>query len=411
VLVLGAGLAGLACALRLADADADVTVLARGAGSLPLGGATIDVLGAAPERVERPLDVLAGLPADHPYRVLGASRVETATRWLAGRLPELRLRGRAERNMLLPTALGVPRPTALAPAAVAAGDLARGGPLTLVGFRAVKDFPAALAAANVAAACGVETRAVEVGSRLFGEADLSPIAVARALDAPGPRAGFLRALRDAVGAAAGRVGLPALLGLERHDDVVAATRDALGCEVFEVVTVPPSVPGLRLAHALERALRERRVRVVIGARAAGAERDGGRLSAIVAEVAGGRRNFAASEVVLATGGIAAGGIDVDAAGGVREAVLGLPLAHAPAGPAYAAGAFASDPVDRVGIAVDASLRPLGPDGDVLHPNLRAAGALLAGAAPWRELSGNGLALASGVAAADAILAEAGIAAS
>jgi glycerol-3-phosphate dehydrogenase subunit B len=72
----------------------------------------------------------------------------------------------------------------------------------------------------------------------------------------------------------------------------------------------------------------------------------------------------------------------------------------------AAGAFAPDPLDRAGVAVDGALRPLGRDGVPALANVRAAGALLAGAAPWRELSGNGLALASGVAAADAILADA-----
>jgi glycerol-3-phosphate dehydrogenase subunit B len=41
----------------------------------------------------------------------------------------------------------------------------------------------------------------------------------------------------------------------------------------------------------------------------------------------------------------------------------------------------------------------------VHPNVHAAGALVAGAVPWRELSGNGLALATGLAAADAILEE------
>jgi anaerobic glycerol-3-phosphate dehydrogenase len=42
-----------------------------------------------------------------------------------------------------------------------------------------------------------------------------------------------------------------------------------------------------------------------------------------------------------------------------------------------------------------------------YRNVHAAGALLRGAVPWRELSGNGLALATGIAAAEAILSERG----
>jgi len=44
-----------------------------------------------------------------------------------------------------------------------------------------------------------------------------------------------------------------------------------------------------------------------------------------------------------------------------------------------------------------------PAGEPVYENLHAAGATLAGAVPWREGSGNGLSLASGYAAASAIL--------
>ncbi len=152
---MGAGLAGLTCALRLADAGAAVTVLAAGAGSLQLGGATIDVLGYTPERVARPLEAFPLLGPDHPYSLLGAERVAAATRWLAERLPALDLRGSADENMLLASAFGAARPTAIAPAAVAAGDLRRGGDVVFAGVRALKDFVPVLVAANIARAEGV----------------------------------------------------------------------------------------------------------------------------------------------------------------------------------------------------------------------------------------------------------------
>ena len=42
-------------------------------------------------------------------------------------------------------------------------------------------------------------------------------------------------------------------------------------------------------------------------------------------------------------------------------------------------------------------------GTITYQNLHVAGATLAGAVPWREGSGNGLSLATGYAAASAIL--------
>ena len=57
-------------------------------------------------------------------------------------------------------------------------------------------------------------------------------------------------------------------------------------------------------------------------------------------------------------------------------------------------------MSRVGVAVDADLRAEGAE------NVLVAGAALPGAVPWREGSGEGIALASGYRAAQLVLAEA-----
>src|SRR5262249_57655460 len=83
--VVGAGRAGLAAALRLAAAGQRVTVLALGVGGLPLSPGVVDVLGYSPDRVERPGEALERLAAErpsHPYAVLGRARVERALVWL-----------------------------------------------------------------------------------------------------------------------------------------------------------------------------------------------------------------------------------------------------------------------------------------------------------------------------------------
>ena len=52
VVVLGAGMAGLVAAVRLAEAGLRVVTVAKGYGSLRLAPATIDILGYGPEPVE-----------------------------------------------------------------------------------------------------------------------------------------------------------------------------------------------------------------------------------------------------------------------------------------------------------------------------------------------------------------------
>jgi glycerol-3-phosphate dehydrogenase subunit B len=374
VLVVGAGLSGLVCALRLADGGAPVTVISTGAGSLQLGGATIDLLGYTPALVSRPLEAIGALPAEHPYSVLGRDRVAAAAGWLAERLPAVDLRGSGDENLLLATALGAVRPTAMAPAAVAAGDLRAGGEVVFAGVRAMRDFFPALVAANVAASreVSVEARAAEADVDVRGDADASPVALARALEQPEQRVRLAAALRAAIGDPAGaRIGLPAALGIDLHREVAAELRSA-------------------------------RVRIIVGSTAVGAARDGAWVTALDVRVSGRTRAFPADAVVLATGGLATGGIELRR-DGLREPVLGLPLAEDPGDVRYDEGAFHEQPIDRAGVRVDARMRPVGPDDAVVHPNVHAVGALLRGAVPWRELSGNGLALASGVAAADAVL--------
>jgi glycerol-3-phosphate dehydrogenase subunit B len=305
--------------------------------------------------------------------------------------------------MLLATAVGAARPTAVAPAAIAGGDLRRGGQVAFASVRALKDFVPALVAANVARADGVavEARACDADVAVEGEADVSPLGLARALERSETRRQLTRALRERIGAVdGGRIGLPAVLGVDRHAEVAAAVADELGGEVFEVPTPPPSVPGIRLYRALTAELRKLEARLIVGSTAVAGVRDGDRLAGLEVHVSGRTRTFPADAVVL----LATGGIELDR-DGLREPVLGLDLAGDPGQARYGDAVFAENPVDRAGLRVDPAMRPLDADGAVAYPNLYAAGALLRGAVPWRELSGNGLALATGLVAADAINAE------
>ena len=99
--------------------------------------------------------------------------------------------------------------------------------------------------------------------------------------------------------------------------------------------------------------------------------------------------------MLAAGGFASGAIELDSSWATHERVLGLPLrgVPAPGEPRFVGEYLAEQPMSRVGVAVDAELRAEGAE------NVLVAGAALPGAVPWREASGEGIALASGYHAA------------
>jgi glycerol-3-phosphate dehydrogenase subunit B len=155
------------------------------------------------------------------------------------------------------------------------------------------------------------------------------------------------------------------------------------------------------------ALRRQGTRLVIGNAVSGGERSNGRVDGVVVHAAGRPQTYRARSFVLATGGFPSAGLELDSTGKVREPVFDLPVAGLPGPnePLFGPGYFDDHALSRAGVAVDESRRPVDGEGTPVYQNLHAAGATLAGAVPWREGSGNGLSLASGYAAASAILEE------
>ena len=410
VVVVGAGLAGLVAGVRLAQRGAGVTVVAAGAGGLHLSPGTIDVLGYAPDRVDQTGPALARLAAerpDHPYAALAPEPLGEALSWFREATAGLGHEGDAGRNMLLPSAAGAARPTAFAPAAIATGRLDGAMRVVAVGLRSLKDFHPAFLAENLSRAAlpdggSVTARAVEVDwSGRPGWADVATPVHARALDHPGERRRLADELRPLLEPGE-VVALPAILGLERPVDAWSDLQDLLGAPVAEVPTIPPSVPGMRLQRALVALLRAAGGDLVMGPSATGVEGANGRVSGVLVHQALRTRALPADAVVLATGGFASGGIDLDSRGTLRETVAGLPVSGESAlSPRY----FDDQPLLRAGLVVDERMRPVDPGGHPVWGNLHAAGGLVAGAEPWREKSGEGIAIAGAVRAATAILEE------
>jgi glycerol-3-phosphate dehydrogenase subunit B len=410
--IVGAGLAGLTAAVRLAESGARVVVLAKGVGATHLSPCTIDVLGYDPQRVDRPLEALPRLlerRPDHPYRVVGADGIAAATEWFKdafaqGPLDPYAYVGVPDENLLLPTAVGVPRPSAVVPETMAAGDLRQDGDVCVVGFRALKDFHPLLLADNLSRLTGSAARGIELDLVPERRADANALAFARAFDQPSFR-GEVVALLAARLAAGERVAFPAVLGIADPHRAWSDMCEQLGRPVFEVPTLPPSVPGMRVFATLRERLRRAGGDLLLNNTVTGAERIDGRVSAVRVRVGLREVSYGADWVVLATGGFAEGGIELESTWQARETALGLPVAGVPAPGAarFAAGYFDDHPLARAGVAVDAEQRPVGADGERVLDNVLVAGATLAGSEPWREKSGEGLSLATGFRAAGLIL--------
>ena len=432
--VVGAGLAGMSAALRLAEGGLKVCVVAKGPGSMNLSPVTVDVLGfltadgdaGGPTLVAAPGEAVADLVRarpDHPYARIGSSGLGEAVSWFKAHLQgEYPYVGDLSANVVLPTAVGAPRPSAAVPETMAAGDVRRGGRFAVIGFRALKDFYPAYLADNLerlgtGAGLGADARirargmVIDPHGRGDREADVSPLGFARQFEDAGFRSAVLSALESQIEPGES-VAFPAVLGLGEAQAIHAGLQDALGAPVFEIPTLPPSVPGMRVFKILKTALQRAGGRVTFGAPVAGVESANGRVSAVVTESAGRRSVVTARWFVLASGGFASGGIDMDSHGTVRETVLGLPVTGVPPVEEgrFLADYFGPHPIARAGVAVDGRLRPLlaphDGGGARVYENVVVAGATLAGAEPVKEHSGDGIALGTGYQAARMILEEA-----
>ena len=401
VVVIGAGLAGLAASIKAADAGLSVTLVTKGVGGIQLGTGTVDILGYRPEPVEAPLEALEGHVASrptHPYSHVTPDFVGASVAWLRDLVGADALIGDETRNARIPTGVGALRPTCLIPPSMEAGIPQAGARYAIVGLTRFKDFYPGLVAENLTRQNGpdgapIKARALNVDYVVReGEVDSTGTNHARSLDHEENRARLADQIRPLLQDGE-IVGLPAVLGL-----------DKLGHPVFEIPIQPPSVPGMRLNALLTRIASDK-CRVVLGSPIKAVHTADGRVSAVEYASAGRSTIVETRSLILAAGGFESGALDMDSYGTVRETICGLPVMGA-SGQLLHADFWGEDqPLFLAGLAVDDNMRVLNEEGTPVCPNLYAAGGNLAGATRWREKSGEGIALASALAAVDSIVEE------
>lgn len=423
VLIIGAGLSGLMTAVAAARAGLDVKVIAKGLGALHWGAGTIDVLGYLPgdeeQAVKRPFDALPALAArkpNHPYAIVGRDAVQEALADFRALTQEIGAPygGAADvgDNLLLPSPAGGLRPALLAPQAQLGGDLSRPEPMLIVGFRGLRDFYPELIADNLNKQ-GFTARAIFLpGELLTDRRDANTVHLANGLDDRNRRARLANALQDKVRPGE-RVGFPAILGMDDHATALADFERMLRTAVFEIPTLPPSVPGIRLFKALRRYLLQQGVRVeagmeVIATKTAAAADDAGDVLWVASETSARPLKHRAQAFVLATGGVLGGGFDSNIEGQVREKIFDLPLTSPQQRHEWFRASFLhpeGHPVFNGGVAVNEAFQPVDGDGRLLYRNLWTVGNALTDCDTILERSLEGVGIVTGVAAAAAIAAK------
>jgi glycerol-3-phosphate dehydrogenase subunit B len=403
--IIGAGLAGLAATLFAANRGLSCVEVGQ-TGEINFSSGFLDLLGVHPVDEKHVwTDPWAGIDAlvrdipEHPYARLPKEDIQSALEEILTFLNQAGLpyRRRTNQNIDVLTSLGNLKSTYCVPHTMWNGveALENNPDCLLIDIRGLKGF----SARQIAAALKPEWPDVRTARISFPDTDhlneVYPEHMASGLILHKNREKLARTLRPHIKDAQ-IVGLPAILGLYRTQAVVSDLQNMIGVPVFEIPTIPPSIPGLRLKEAFERGLRaqgveylsQKRVLEVRQPADGNFEVDMGRSATELTVQSRG--------IILASGRFIGGGLHADRIR-IKETIFDLPVYQ----PANRTDWHRRDFLDvrghlvnRAGVEVDDLFRPLNRSRQPAFRSLFAAGSLLAHN-DWKRIKcGAGVAIAS-----------------
>ncbi|MEL4014998.1 glycerol-3-phosphate dehydrogenase subunit GlpB [Dryocola clanedunensis] len=407
-LIIGGGLAGLVCAIRLAEAGQRCAIVSRGQSALHFSSGSLDLLSELPDGspVESPLLALEALKQqapEHPYSLMGAESVRHLACEAEALLARshVQLHGSHRSNHLRITPLGTQRATWLSPSEVPVAPLPWKR-VTVVGIAGFLDFQPELVAGSLREA-DIDAQTAELTLPSLDKLRNNPSEfratnIARVLDNPEQLLlliGELQTLAQNTDA----LFLPACLGIENNRSWQAIS-SALPCPLCLLPTLPPSVLGMRMYNQLRQRFQQLNGILLPGDAVLGAEVSGQRVTALFTRNHG-DVPLRANNIILASGSFFSSGLEAKF-DGIREPIFGLDIAAPPAREHWCAEDFFSpQPYLQAGVRVDASLRP-SRHGQRFE-NLYAIGSVLAGFDPIRQGCGAGVCVISALHAAQQIL--------
>jgi glycerol-3-phosphate dehydrogenase subunit B len=402
---IGAGIAGMAAALFAVNRGLS-TVQVGSTGEIIFASGLLDLMGVHPVHKKHiwhdpwaAIDALAKDIPEHPYARLKKKDIQNAFEELLTGLQEAGLlyRRNTDRNVQVITSLGTTKLTYCVPQTMWNGvkALEEKTPCLLIDIRGLKGF----SARQIADAFKDEWPGLTTARISFPGTDhMSEVYtehMAGALILTQNREKLAQTVRPHIKAAR-TVGLPAILGLYRTKEVISDLEDMLDVPIFEIPTMPPSVPGLRLKEAFERHLRTQGINYISQKEVLAVRPlDDGYF-----ELSIGREKSELSVqsrgVVLASGRFIGGGLHADRKG-IRETIFDLPVCQPTDRTKWHRRDFLDPrghPINEAGLETDDDFRPLNGSGRPALKTLFVAGSILAHQDWIRTKCGAGLAIAT-----------------
>ncbi|PKN73918.1 MAG: hypothetical protein CVU52_06930 [Deltaproteobacteria bacterium HGW-Deltaproteobacteria-10] len=238
VIILGAGVAGLTAGAFMASRGLQVALVTAGEPTACLSTGCIDVCSGD----HSPLAGIKLLPEEHPYHLVPENTIRESLNNFITAMQEMGIpySGTLAENRLVLSALGTFKTSCLVPSTMKAVPQDNGDSIHIISFAGLKDFYPGY----------IISRRPNTEFSVYDAGVASTMGIAAHFEKDDFLQYFISWLKRQ-NITADRIAFPAVLGLESADRIVRTMALRLGKPVFEIPTIPPSMPGRRLFNALK----------------------------------------------------------------------------------------------------------------------------------------------------------------
>lgn len=409
-IIIGGGLAGLICGLKLQKSGKKCAIISSGQSALHFFSGSFELLGRLTDGkvVDNPIEAIDSLEDNHPYAVLGKEKVaqlaEEAAELMNGN--NIPVSGSCTRNTWRITPTGERKPVWLTLndlTALEAKDSKIGNKALIVNILGYLDFNTKFLADSFekqGTECRIVSIKLEEMERLRkNPSEMRASNIARVMDRDEVRAKAVENIRKHL-KDEDVVIVPAVFGL-KDASAPETFRQEIGVKTVFVATMPPSVPGIRTQMTLKSEFEKAGGRFFMGDTVTDAEFDTeGNVVSVGTSNFGDIRLYA-DNFVLATGSFFSKGL-IATPDSVYEPVFGADIDYMKDRAEWFERNFWNrQNYISFGVRTDSSMK-VSIDGKPVN-NLYGAGSVLGGCNPLYEGCGGGVAIITALAAAEAIL--------
>ncbi|MDE5568871.1 MAG: glycerol-3-phosphate dehydrogenase subunit GlpB [Muribaculaceae bacterium] len=406
-IIIGAGLAGMTAAIRLAESGAKVAVVSAGRSALLFNTGSFGLLGfdTAHNKVNDRAKALTELPEDHPYSKIGAGGIPSLADEARALLERCGLAFRCSSNWnnhdrISP--LGIFRPAWLTLDGLICESTLADMPYrraAVVGLAGFLDFYPRFIAASLRKAgyeCDVFTvDTPDLQALRASETEMRAVNIERTLHGYG-LIRFAEELKKLNIPSDATLILPSVI----DKDELEIFNQFLRRPFLFAPTLGVSLPGISIHNAMVSRLKELGGRIFNGHRVNGADYEDNRLTGVTTDKLDDDR-LVADNYIFAAGSFFSHGLMAEP-DSIVEPVLGLDVdAPQERSAWFTPDLFGAQPVMKSGVATDGDFKAKR-DGKAIT-NLYAVGSVLSGADSVREDSGAGVAMLTALRVADSII--------